>query len=78
MSPLLTAEGLYKTYGPTTALSGADLELHAGEILSVMGPSGSGKSTLLHCAAGLTTPDQGRVAYLGRVLSELDDVRRSA
>ncbi|HWS34329.1 MAG TPA: ABC transporter ATP-binding protein, partial [Actinoplanes sp.] len=47
-------------------------------ILSVMGPSGSGKSTLLHCAAGLTTPDQGRVAYLGRVLSELDDVRRSA
>ena len=78
MSALLVAEGLHKTYGPTVALAGVDLVVHAGEILSVMGPSGSGKSTLLHCAAGLTTPDCGRVGYAGRVLSELSDAERSA
>ena len=78
MTPLLVAEGLHKTYGPTTALAGAYLSIGAGEIVSVMGPSGSGKSTLLHCAAGLTRPDAGRVAYAGRELSDLSDTRRSA
>ncbi|GIE28120.1 ABC transporter ATP-binding protein [Actinoplanes italicus] len=78
MNPLLIAEGLHKSYGPTTALAGADLVLHAGEILSIMGPSGSGKSTLLHCAAGLTSPDSGHITYDGRLLTEMSDVERSA
>ncbi|MBL7254929.1 ABC transporter ATP-binding protein [Paractinoplanes lichenicola] len=78
MNPLLDAEGLHKAYGPTTALAGADLRVHAGEIVSVMGPSGSGKSTLLHCAAGLTRPDAGHVGYDGQELSSLNDVKRSA
>ncbi|GLY99376.1 ABC transporter ATP-binding protein [Actinoplanes sp. NBRC 103695] len=78
MSALIAAEGLHKAYGPTVALGGADLIVHAGEIVSVMGPSGSGKSTLLHCAAGLTVPDAGRVAYAGRELSRMSDVERSA
>ncbi|WP_033340196.1 ABC transporter ATP-binding protein [Catenuloplanes japonicus] len=75
---LLIAEGLHKAYGETVALDGADLVVHAGEIVSVMGPSGSGKSTLLHCAAGLTRPDGGDVVYDGRVVSALDDGERSA
>ena len=78
MSALLVAEELHKTYGPTTALAGAGLAVRAGEVVSVMGPSGSGKSTLLHCAAGLTTPDAGRVSYAGHDLFGLTDVRRSA
>jgi putative ABC transport system ATP-binding protein len=43
-----------------------------------MGPSGSGKSTLLHCAAGLTSPDSGHIAYDGRPLTVMSDVERSA
>jgi putative ABC transport system ATP-binding protein len=78
VTALLEVAGLHKAYGPTVALAGADLTVHAGEIVSLMGPSGSGKSTLLHCAAGLTAPDAGRVAYAGQELSELSDVRRSA
>jgi putative ABC transport system ATP-binding protein len=78
MSALLVAGQLHKTYGPTTALAGADLAVRAGEIVSVMGPSGSGKSTLLHCAAGLTAPDAGRVTYDGHDLFDMSDVRRSA
>ncbi|MFB6441615.1 ATP-binding cassette domain-containing protein [Streptomyces sp. NPDC056411] len=53
---LLVAEGLYKAYGPTPALDGADFSVHAGEVVAVMGPSGSGKSTLLHCLALATQP----------------------
>ncbi|BCY11482.1 ABC transporter ATP-binding protein [Actinoplanes sp. L3-i22] len=78
MSALLVAEQLHKVYGATTALAGADLAVHAGEIVSVMGPSGSGKSTLLHCAAGLTAPDAGLVTYAGQELAGLGDRRRSA
>ncbi|MCX5070354.1 ABC transporter ATP-binding protein [Micromonospora lupini] len=78
MSALLVGVGLHKSYGQTVALAGADLAVHAGEIISIMGPSGSGKSTLLHCAAGLTMPDTGRVSYAGQDLAEMTDVRRSA
>jgi putative ABC transport system ATP-binding protein len=78
VTALLVAEQLHKTYGPTIALAGADLAVHAGEIVSVMGPSGSGKSTLLHCAAGLTAPESGRVTYAGSDLFGMNDVRRSA
>jgi putative ABC transport system ATP-binding protein len=75
---LLAAEDLRKTYGPTTALDGADFSIHPGEVVAVMGPSGSGKSTLLHCLAGIVVPDSGSITYDGRELSTLSDARRSA
>ncbi|WP_267243176.1 ABC transporter ATP-binding protein [Streptomyces sp. PR69] len=75
---LLTASGLRKAYGPTTALDGADFSIHPGEVVAVMGPSGSGKSTLLHCLAGIVTPDEGTITYDGRVLSAMSDAERSA
>ncbi|MEV7993670.1 ABC transporter ATP-binding protein [Streptomyces sp. NPDC086077] len=75
---LLVAEGLYKTYGPTTALDGADFSIHPGEVVAVMGPSGSGKSTLLHCLAGIVPPDNGSIRYDGREMATMNDARRSA
>ncbi len=63
---LLEARGLRKTFGRTTALAGASITVHEGEVLSISGPSGSGKSTLLHCLAGVLTPDSGVVTYRGR------------
>jgi len=76
--PLLTAEDLRLSFGPTQALDSASLRVHAGEVLALMGPSGSGKSTLLHCLAGILTPDSGRVLYAGRELSAMPDAERSA
>lgn len=76
-SPLLIAAGVEKRYGPTVALRDADVEIAAGEIVSIMGPSGSGKSTLLHCLAGILTPDAGTVHYDGRRIDTLGDDERS-
>ncbi|GGR69347.1 ABC transporter ATP-binding protein [Streptomyces aureoverticillatus] len=75
---LLTADGLRKTYGPTTALDDAEFSIHPGEIVAVMGPSGSGKSTLLHCLAGIVRPDAGEITYNGQLLTGMSDTALSA
>lgn len=77
IEPRLSARGLVKTFGSTTALAGVDVNLLDGESLAVMGPSGSGKSTLLHCLAGILVPDQGSVSLKGRDVGALNDRERS-
>jgi putative ABC transport system ATP-binding protein len=52
------------------ALREANLAVHAGEILVVLGPSGSGKSTLLNIVGGIDIPTSGRVRFRDRDLSE--------
>ena len=80
--PTLSARGLTKTYGMTTALAGVDLDLHPGESVAVMGASGSGKTTLLHCLAGIIRPSQGTVLLASSEgpipVDALSDRRRSA
>jgi len=66
MTPLLSAHGLTKTYGPRTACAGVDLDVSEGEVLAIVGESGSGKSTLLSMLAGELAPDSGEVRYRDR------------
>jgi putative ABC transport system ATP-binding protein len=55
------------------ALRGIDLDIAAGEYLSIMGPSGSGKSTLLNIVGLLDRPNAGRYELDGRDVTALDD-----
>ena len=54
-----------KTFGATRALSGADLEVRAGEVHTVMGENGSGKSTLVKILSGVHRPDSGEFVVDG-------------
>ncbi|MGW6293521.1 ABC transporter ATP-binding protein [Streptomyces sp. NPDC055058] len=76
-APLLTGDGLVKSYGATAALRGASVELRPGEIVAVTGASGSGKSTLLHCLSGIVRPDEGSVTYAGERLEQASEERLS-
>ncbi|KAA9004875.1 ABC transporter ATP-binding protein [Paenibacillus spiritus] len=62
---MIRAIGITKAYGegPSRyeALRGVDLEIAAGDILSIMGPSGSGKTTLLQTLSGIDRPDKGEI-----------------
>ena len=64
--PILVARNLVKRFGRVTALSGSDFELHAGEVLAVIGDNGAGKSSLIKCLSGAMVPDEGEMELEGR------------
>jgi putative ABC transport system ATP-binding protein len=74
---ILSTRDIHKSFGATSALQGASVDVTRGEILAVMGPSGSGKSTLLHCLAGIFAPDSGEVWFDGRRLDQLNETKRT-
>jgi branched-chain amino acid transport system ATP-binding protein len=63
--PLLSVEGLSKSYGGVHAVRGVSFALASGEILALIGPNGAGKSTCFDMLNGQTTPDAGRVYLQG-------------
>jgi len=63
--PLLSVEGLSKSYGGVHAVRGVSFTLRASEILALIGPNGAGKSTCFDMLNGQTAPDAGRVKLLG-------------
>ena len=65
-SPALSVRGLTKRYGDRVVLEGFDLDVNAGEVVSILGANGSGKSTSLRCISGLTRFDGGSVSVAGR------------
>ena len=58
---MLVAKDLHKSYGELEILSGIDLEINAGEVVSIVGSSGAGKTTLLQILGTLDQPDAGEL-----------------
>ena len=61
----LSARGLEKRYGSTTALAGVDVDVAEGELVGLLGPNGAGKSTLVKIACGLVRPTRGQAEVCG-------------
>lgn len=60
---MLRVDGLTVRYGAVTALTGVDLTVEAGEIVTLIGANGAGKSTLLSAVCGLTPPAAGSIHF---------------
>ena len=69
MTVKLSVENVTKRFGLTTVLSGIDLSIAQGEVISLIGASGSGKSTLLRCINLLEPVDDGRILLDGEDIS---------
>jgi ABC-type sugar transport system ATPase subunit len=65
----LQVRGLSKQYGGARALSAVDLDIHRGEVHSLVGANGAGKSTLIRCLAAVTTPDEGEISLDGEPIT---------
>ncbi len=71
-------ENIVKRFEGTTALKGISLEIHEGELFTLLGPSGCGKSTTLRIIAGLEFPDEGRIYFVEKEVTYLpSNVRRA-
>ena len=66
---VLKITGLSKSFGDLEVLKDINMEVHQGEVISMIGPSGSGKSTFLRCINCLEVPDSGTIEYMGETVN---------
>nr|WP_246505171.1 ABC transporter ATP-binding protein [Microvirga antarctica] len=69
--------GISKSYGGALAVSGVDLDIAAGEFLTLLGPSGSGKTTTLMMLAGFETPTTGSIFVGERPVTSIPPAQRN-
>lgn len=63
--PLLSLRQVRKSFGPTEVLHGIDLDVHAGEVVALLGENGAGKSTVSNIIAGGISPSSGTMHWMG-------------
>ena len=71
MSELIRLEGIVKRFDDTMVLNGIDLSVEENQFVTLLGPSGCGKTTTLRIIAGFETPDEGRVFFDGKDITNM-------
>lgn len=77
MDTILRFASVSKTFENQRVLDGFNLDVYAGEFLTLLGPSGCGKTTCLNLAAGFLKPDSGSIVLRGEVVNDLPPRRRN-
>jgi branched-chain amino acid transport system ATP-binding protein len=67
--PILKVSGISKSFGGIKALKDVSFDVHAGEILGIIGPNGSGKTTVVNCITGFVKKSSGQVFFRGMDIS---------
>ena len=70
--PVLSLRGVSKNFGAVSALTSIDLDVHAGEVVALVGDNGAGKSTLVKILAGVHRPDSGTIQFQGKEVALAD------
>ncbi|GAA3389747.1 ATP-binding cassette domain-containing protein [Streptomyces roseoviridis] len=65
-TPVLALRGVSKRFGAVQVLTDVDLEIHAGEVVALVGDNGAGKSTLVKTISGVHPIDEGTIEWDGR------------
>jgi branched-chain amino acid transport system ATP-binding protein len=71
MTPLLSVRGVKTFYGRVQALKGVDLDVNAGEIVTLIGANGAGKSTLMMTICGNPRAREGAIAFDGQDITQM-------
>lgn len=69
---VLSLRGISKNFGAVSALTNIDLDVHAGEVVALVGDNGAGKSTLVKILAGVYQPTSGSIAFQGKPVTMSD------
>jgi branched-chain amino acid transport system ATP-binding protein len=75
--PVLTTDGVSKSFGGLQAVSDVTLDFFTGQVDVVIGPNGAGKTTLINLLSGDLPPTRGRIAYRGREITRMPPHRIS-
>jgi len=70
-APLLSVQGAKTYYGKIIALKGVDVDVHKGEIVTLIGANGAGKSTLMMTICGNPRAREGKIFFEGRDITEM-------
>jgi spermidine/putrescine transport system ATP-binding protein len=71
LGELIRLEGIVKSFDDTVVLNGIDLSVDENEFVTLLGPSGCGKTTTLRIIGGFERPDEGRVFFDGKDITDL-------
>ena len=71
MGELIRLEGIVKSFDDTMVLNGIDLSVEENQFVTLLGPSGCGKTTTLRIIAGFEKPDEGRVFFDGKDITDM-------
>lgn len=74
---MISVQHIHKSYGNLKVLTDINLDIHQGEVVSIVGASGAGKTTLLQIIGTLDRPDSGIVTIDGTDVTRLDDRKLS-
>jgi D-xylose transport system ATP-binding protein len=69
---VLSLRGISKNFGAVSALTDIDLDVHAGEVVALVGDNGAGKSTLVKILAGVHQPTSGTINFRGKQVTMPD------
>ena len=64
--PILSIRKLTKRFGGLTAVNAVSLDIHAGEVVALLGDNGAGKSTLIKCVSGVHLAEEGEIFFQGK------------